>query len=169
MSDTVNPWQSPGAEVSTERGPGFSQTLSVTMVRYLKEAAPWLRFVGILSFIGCGFTVLAGIIVAISMAASAEAAEVLGASLGIAGGLVGIAMGFLYVLIGALMFFPARFIYNFGAKIRNFTLSNAEQDLEDAFKNNKSLWKFYGILSIISLALVPVGLITAIVIAATSL
>jgi hypothetical protein len=168
MSDTVNPWQSPEAEVGAERGAVSSQVLTGTMVRYLKEAAPWLRFIGILSFIGCGFTVLSGAIIAIVMVVSAEAAEVFGASLGIAGGLMGIAMGLLYVLLGALVFFPARFIYNFGAKIRNYTLSNADGDLEEALRNNKSLWKFYGILSIISLALIPVGLIAAVVIAVTS-
>jgi hypothetical protein len=167
MSDTVNPWQSPGAEVDAEKG-AASRGLSVKTVRYLKEAAPWLRFMGILSFIGCGLIVLGGIIVAIIMAVSAGIAETFTTGLGIAGGLAGIAMGLLYVVIGALYFVPARFIYNFGAKLRNYTLSNAEQDLEDAFKNNKSYWKFCGILAIIALAFIPVVMIVSIVIAVIS-
>jgi hypothetical protein len=44
--------------------------------------------------------------------------------------------------------------------------SNSDKDLEDAFKNNKSLWKFYGILVIVYLALIPVLLIGASVVTA---
>ncbi|GHV64052.1 hypothetical protein AGMMS49587_15630 [Spirochaetia bacterium] len=160
MSDTVNPWQSPGAVTEAEKGVA-SQVLSATMVRYLKEAAPWLRFIGVLSFIGCGFMFAGGIIFAILVSVFSEIA---GEFDNVGGALIGL----IYVPFGVLMFFPARFIYNFGAKIRNYTISNAEGDLEEALRNNKSLWKFYGILSIISLALIPVGTIAAVVIAVTS-
>ncbi|GHT91596.1 hypothetical protein FACS1894140_2440 [Spirochaetia bacterium] len=161
MSDTVNPWQSPGAVTEAERDAASSQALTNTMVRYLKEAAPWLRFIGILSFIGCGFMFAGGIIFVILASVVSGLA---GEFEAIGGALVGL----IYIPMGVLMFFPARFIYNFGAKIRNYARSNAEQDLEEALKNNKSLWKFYGIMSIISLALIPVGTIVAIVIAVTS-
>jgi hypothetical protein len=160
MSDTVNPWQSPGAEVSAEKGAVSSQALSATMVRYLKEASPWLRFTGIFCFVVCGLMAVGGIFGVIFMPVSVDIAGAFGEAFGISGG-----MGLLYVVLGALMFFPGRFIYNFGAKIRDFTLSNAEQDLEEAFKNNKSLWKFSGILGIVSLVLIPVGMIAVVVIA----
>jgi hypothetical protein len=41
--------------------------------------------------------------------------------------------------------------------------TGAEQDLELAFKNNKSLWKFIGILAIIQLAIIPVTMIFGII------
>ncbi|MDR3338208.1 MAG: hypothetical protein LBT16_13500, partial [Treponema sp.] len=52
--------------------------------------------------------------------------------------------------------FPSKFIYSFGARLRNYFLSNSVQELELAFKNNKSLWKFYGVLAGITLALIPI-------------
>ncbi|MDR1279046.1 MAG: hypothetical protein LBK02_09860, partial [Treponema sp.] len=64
----------------------------------------------------------------------------------------------------ALCFFPALFTYNFGNKIRAYQQSRAEEELENAFKNNKSLWKFLGILTIISLAFIPVMIIISIVV-----
>jgi hypothetical protein len=156
MSDFTNPYQSP-ENVSVPEKPLMAQAaLTDTMLHYLKEAAPWLRFVGILGFIGSGFICLGGIIFAIVMFAALEIAGEFG---GPAFGLLGI----LYAALAVLVFFPSLFTYRFGAGIRNYTLSNSGQELEQAFKNNKSLWTFYGILCIINLALVPVMVIVAIV------
>jgi hypothetical protein len=57
-----------------------------------------------------------------------------------------------YLGFAALMFFPTLFIFRFGRKIQSYLHTGNEADLELAFKNNKSLWTFAGILSIISLA-----------------
>jgi hypothetical protein len=149
MSDDINPYQSPQTPVNPE--PGSSARLTAAMERYLREAAPWLRFIGVLSFIGCAFMFLGGITFLIM----AVALPGFGGGWGdLGGGLGSVA----YIVSGALMFFPARFTYNFGAKIRRYLQSGAEDDLEQALKNNKSLWKFNGILYIICLALVPVGI-----------
>ena len=60
MSDAENPYQSPETEVVPER-PFFAQgALTETMLVYLKDASPWLRFAGILGFISSGLTVLTG-------------------------------------------------------------------------------------------------------------
>jgi hypothetical protein len=126
------------------------------MLRYRKEAAPWLRVIGILSYIGCGFMALGGIAAII---VTFTVADLSGEFAELAGG----GMGFLYVVSGALMFFPARFTYGFGGKIRAYLRSNDQGDLEQALKNNKSLWKFNGILYIIGLALVPVVIIIVII------
>ena len=68
-----------------------------------------------------------------------------------------------FIGAGVLMFFPAFFTYKFGVKIRAFTRTNSEQELELAFKNNKSLWKFNGILTIIGLAIIPLVIILGII------
>jgi hypothetical protein len=69
----------------------------------------------------------------------------------------------LYIALGVLFYFPASFIYKFGARIRKYQFSNSEEDLEQAFKNNKSYWKFYGVLCIIYLAFIPVLVIVSII------
>jgi hypothetical protein len=157
MSDFENPYKSPETTVVPEKTQDAGTVLTETMLGYLKEASPWLRFIGILQFIGCGIMCVGGIIFAITTSAVSSMME----------GMVNFPiwlLSLIYVAAGALFFFPALFTYNFGAKIRNYQLSNSNEDLELAFKNNKSLWKFYGILLIIYLALIPLFIILAVII-----
>jgi hypothetical protein len=161
VSDTLNPYQSP-QNISVPEAPLVSRgELSETMLRSLKEASPWLRFIGILSFISCGFMTLGGVVATIVLLAVSSLAEEIGGS-------YMALLGLLYVVLGVVMFFPARFIYFFGAKIRSYQLNNSQEDLELALKNNKSLWKFFGICCIISLAFVPVGTVVGIIAAISS-
>jgi hypothetical protein len=123
------------------------------MVHYLQEASPWLRFLGVLGFIGSGLMALGGFVFIVLVVLLSDLAGEFGGIIG--GGFIGI----LYIVLGLLSFFPAKFGYTFGAKIRLYTQSNSERDLEDAFKNNRSLWKFCGILAIVYLAVIPLALI----------
>jgi hypothetical protein len=81
-------------------------------------------------------------------------------------GFLGGGFGIYFLGVAVLGFFPSYFIYNFGSKIRTYLRTGAEQDLERALKNNKSLWKFSGILTIIGLAIIPVIFIISIAVAA---
>jgi hypothetical protein len=126
------------------------------MVRCLREASPWLRFLGILGFIGSGLMVLGGLVFIALVTLISDLARgfrTMGGSF----------MGVPYIVLGVLSFFPAKFCYAFGSKIQIYTLSNSEKDLEDAFKNNRALWKFWGILAIVYLAIIPLALIGAVV------
>jgi hypothetical protein len=157
MSDLDNPYQSPESPIVPETSQSSGISLSETMLRYLNEASPWLRFVGVLGFVGCGIAVLSGIIFAIM---GTVALSALGSDLDDFPAWI---FAVIYIPIGVLLFFPSYFIYNFGKRIRNFQFSNSTEDLELAFKNNKSLWKFNGIMYIIYLASIPVFIIIAIV------
>jgi len=151
MSDIQDQYNSPQTPIVPEEKQVVG-SLTETMMVYLKEASPWLRFIGILGFISCGLIALGVIIIIILFAV---AASLLGEFADIPIWLISP----LYLAMGALFFFPSLFMYNFGDKIRKFLVSNSEEDLEEAFKNNKSLWKFYGIMCIISLATTPVLII----------
>jgi hypothetical protein len=168
MSDTSNPYQSPETSVNPVKPLVAQGTLTETMLIYLKQASPWLRLIGILGFILCGFMVMG----ALSFFAMAPFVDAWGDLSGIPGfeafasgggsRVVGIGTGIYFLGVAVLCFFPFYFIYNFGARIRTYLRTGAEQDLEVALKNNKSLWKFYGILAIISLAFIPVVFIVTI-------
>jgi hypothetical protein len=158
MSDFENPYKSPETAIVPEKTEGAGTVLTETMLGYLKEASPWLRFIGILGFIGCGLMCVGGIIFAVTTSAvSSIAEEFVNFPIWL--------LSLFYVGGGALYFFPARFTYNFGAKIRDYQLSSSNDDLELAFKNNKSLWKFNGILYIVCLALIPLLIIVSIIFA----
>jgi hypothetical protein len=115
---------------------------------YLETASPWLRFLGIISYIACGLIAVGGLVVLIA----APLIE------GLDGDYTGFFMGIFFLVSAVLMFLPARFMYSFGARLRNYFLSNAEKDIEIAFKYNKSYWKFCGIMMIIALAMIPIGI-----------
>jgi len=160
MSDFENPYKSPETAIVPEKTQGSGSGLNETMLGYLKEASPWMRFIGILGFIGSGFMCLGGIIFAITSSVFPGIEELGSFPTGL--------FSLFYVAGGALYFFPARFTYFFGAKIRDYQLSGSNDDLELAFKNNKSLWKFNGILYIVCLALIPFFVVISIIIAAVT-
>jgi hypothetical protein len=168
MSDISNTYQSPETYVNPVKPLIAQGTLTETMLMYLKQASPWLRFIGVLGFIQCGFMALSALsffIITPFRAVWSELGQVPGFEAFVSG-LGGIFGGFfgVYFLGGTVfLFFPSYFIYNFGSKIRTYLRTGTEQDLEGALKNNKSLWKFYGILAIIGLALIPVIFIIAII------
>ena len=169
MSDFTNPYQSPEADTKIVRPLVPQGSLTEPMMKYLNEASPWLRFMGIIGFIVSGLLVLGGVISLIIMPFSASLFEAvpdaffLSAFFGSYAPIM--AVNALYLIgVGALVFFPALFTYRFGLSIRGYFQTNSEQDLEQAFKNNKSLWKFNGIMTIIGLAAVPVIIIITVII-----
>jgi hypothetical protein len=151
MSDNYNPYQSPESPIIPETPQNTGVMLSEKMLRYLNEASPWLQFVGILGYIGCGLLVIGGIFSAVGFSVAAAFTEL--------GEFPFWIIALIYIPMGVLFFFPAHFTYNFGKKIRNYRFSNSTEELELALKNNKSLWKFYGIICIIYLAFIPVSFI----------
>ena len=166
MSDSSFPYESPEQEIVPERPQAARAYLSDTMLRYLREASPWLRFLGILGFIGSGFMALFSLVFLAFSGAMSRLWDYIpgmyeyGSSLGSS---YGVLMGILYIGMALLYFFPALFTFNFGFKLSGYFQSGSVQELETAFANNKSLWKFKGILAIISLATIPVAIIIFII------
>jgi hypothetical protein len=166
MSDVNNPYRSPEAGVSPVTPLTSQGTLTDLMLVHLKGASPWLRFIGIMGFISCGVTILTGILFVALIPIIGDFSGTIpgmGEISGKAGAVFGGAIGGYCLIFGVLFFFPSLYSYNFGSKIRSYIRSGADQDLETAFKNNKSLWKFIGIITIISLAFIPLMIIIGIV------
>jgi hypothetical protein len=167
MSDTDNPFQSPEADAQIVRPLVTQGTFTEIMVKYLSDASPWLRFLGIMGYIGSGLLVLSGLLCFFAMPFTGflldEFPDVFGM---VIGSLAPVMVIYAVYFIGAgvVMFFPALFTYRFGAKIRSYTLTGSEAELELAFRNNMSLWKFKGILTIIGMAAAPVLIIISVVI-----
>ncbi|MCL2264914.1 MAG: hypothetical protein FWC22_02620 [Treponema sp.] len=159
MSDNSNPYQSPEAPIVPETPK--SGILTGTMLSFLKEASPWLRFIGILGYIYFGIICLFTLIAFIAVITGNTSSFNFGFDFleAIGGAVVLIVYG----LMGLIIFFPAHFTYKFGAYIRNYFNSNSSDDLELAFKNNKSLWLFSGIIAIISISIVALILIIGLI------
>jgi hypothetical protein len=171
MSDLENPYASPKAESIPENDLITRQSLTDTMTVYLREAAPWLRFIGIVGYIGCGFLAVLGIASIAGMNALSglwDSISELGSMGSLFNSAFSITFGFNFLLTAVLCFFPSRFIWNFGSKLRSYFQNGREQELELALKNNKSLWKFLGIITIINLSMIPVLIVIVIITAVVS-
>jgi hypothetical protein len=168
MSDAVNPYQSPETAVVPEKPLAIQGTLTETMLANLKGATPWLRLVGILGFISSGFVALAGFsVLPFILIVNRVWTEVPGFESfnGASGAVFNVFMVVLFVGAGVLLFFPSLYIFKFGEKIRSYLKTGADEELELAFRNNKSLWKFAGILGIVQLAFFPLLIIGSIIVA----
>jgi len=168
MSDLVNPYESPESAAVPVKPLVSQGSLTETMLIYLKGASPWLRLVGILGFVGSGLIILWGIaLLAIVPSVGEDWFQVLEIEQfsSFLGATFGGSMAIFTIGGAVLLFIPSLFAYRFGEKIRSFLRTGTDQDLELAFKNNKSFWKFVGILSIIELAFIPLLIIAGIIIA----
>jgi hypothetical protein len=164
MSDLENLYQSPESPVIPEESQSSGVFLTETMLKHLNDASPWLRFVGIVGYINSAMIFFSGILMSIGVSASRANIDIFASSnfpIGV--------FSLLYIPMGVLFFFPSYFTYNFGKRIRNFKFNNLSQELELAFKNNKSLWKFYGILYIVFLAFIPVTIVISFIVAIVAL
>jgi hypothetical protein len=158
MLEEENPYRRPESPASpVETG---AVRLSAAMIANLMGASPWIRFMGVLGFIGAGFMALLGLTVLLGGGAIAAATQ---AEIFVAFSALG---GFIYIGLGALYFFPSLFAYRFGRKLKNYCLTFDDNELDGAFKNNYSFWKFLGILTIVCLALVvsiiPIAVIVSV-------
>jgi len=162
MSDAANPYQSPETAAVPVTPLVAQGTLTENMLIYLKQASPWLRFVGILGFITAGLTAAWGLISFAYVPLIRQVWDEIPAfgAIGVAfGAAFGGGMAVLSIGTGAIMFLLSLFIYRFGDKIRSYLRTGTDQELEQALKNNRSFWKFLGIFCIVSLAFVPVLII----------
>lgn len=118
--------------------------ISSETISYLSEAGKWSKFIAIMGFVLVGFMVLVGLF-------SGTIFSALGQQSGMP--LPGFAFGLIYVVLGAIYFVPLLYLFNFSTKIRSAVSSGNNYELNEAFKNLKSHYKYIGILMIILISI----------------
>jgi hypothetical protein len=139
--------------IETSRTPENHLHVNDQVKKYLLETAKWGKFLAIVGFVGMGLLVLLGLafIVGFSIFNSLTKSPVP----------VG-ALGFIYIIMAVLYFFPLNYLYNFSEKIPRGIALNDELELTSSFENLKSLFKFSGILTIVLLSLYALILVIAV-------
>jgi hypothetical protein len=159
---SINPYESTQTDLD-EQKPFISQGFfTAPMIDHLKAASPWMKFMGIISFIGAGFLILAGIIIVLRIPFLFQGIDLL--RIAFAGSVTSI-LGIIYIVMGIIWIFPAKYLYTFASKIKLFIKTKDEHNMEIALSSNKSYWKFYGMLVIISLAFIPLMFVVSIFVA----
>ncbi len=164
MSDNMDFYQSPQTEPREEQHEESFGAVTKPMMTSMQQTSSWVRFLAICGFIVVGLYAVPGVIFSlvfsvIGLRNGGSAA----AELGMHPLLFSVIILVVFTGMGVLLFIPLRFLNNFGSKLRTFVQTNNESAMESAFKNNASFWKFCGIVTIVSYALIPVLLIIAIV------
>lgn len=133
-------------------------TLNEMSISYLTETAKWGKFLAIVQFVGIALIVLIAFIIGVflpEMNSAFTQANALPSGLG-AGFIMGI-----YLLMAIIMFFPALYLYRYSLKLKAAIEGNDSENLLEAFKYQKSLYKFFGVLTIITIAFYAIILVGA--------
>ncbi len=150
MSDSMNPYESPRTELQEQRAGESFGVVTEPMIASMKQSSSWIKFIAIYGYICAGITIVYGVVSAFSTSFISYSWW---------DPIFSVLIGFFIIITGIVIIVPLRFLYNFGSKMNSYVQTNNASSLELAFKNNKSFWKFCGILMIISLAFIPVSLI----------
>ncbi len=128
--------------------------LSQLAQKYLGQTRPWVRFISVLVFAGAGLMVLAG---AGMIALVAVGGSAMGSRAGF-GVISAVAVGFFYLMLACLYIAPGVFLHRYAAAIKTLQATCTAGALEDAFRHQRSFWRYVGILSAVALALTVLGL-----------
>ena len=140
----------------------LNNDLQIDSIAYthLKETAMWARFLGIVGF------VLSALLVIVAIFAGAFIGKMMQVSPYNNGGAAAtLGAGFftvLYLIIAAIAFVMSLLIYRFGTRTRNALLTTDQASLNAGFGSLKIVFRVYGIIMIIYLAIIAIALVAGI-------
>ena len=111
----------------------------------LNETRKWTSFLSIMGFIFIGLMILIAFAAGSLFAAMGENNPAMPYS--------GTLLGFIYLVIAFIYFFPILYLYRFSKFTKKALEMQDPNDLNEAFKNLKSHYRFMGIITIIMIAL----------------
>ncbi|MBL7726879.1 MAG: hypothetical protein JNM68_04290 [Dinghuibacter sp.] len=132
----------------------FELTIDNDSRRYLHDTAGWGKFLAITGIIFSVFMVVFGFYMAAQETRSrrlfeseeAQQAERLGTIIG-------------FIIAAAIYIFPCIMLYRYSDKIRAALATNNQNDLNTAFRAQKTLYIYMGILAILGLLLMLLALV----------
>ena len=120
---------------------------------YLIETSKWGKFLAIVGYIGMGILLLVAIYM---MFGFSKISNLSGTRFP-----MGI-LGFIYIIIGAIYYFPVNYLYKYSVQIKKGLISKDITTITSGFQNLKSLFKFMGIFTIVILSIYGLILLIAI-------
>lgn len=121
--------------------------------RAFSETGSWAKFFSILGFIVSGLMVFGAIAMIFSMGAMGDAMG------GLSGAGMGIGIGIIYLLFAVLYIFPSLYLWRFSNKVKSSVNTNNQDEFTDAIINLKSVYKFFGIFYIITIAFYLIAIV----------
>jgi Family of unknown function (DUF5362) len=161
---TNDPYASP---TSSAVSMNYSSNVVVAdeVMAELAATKPWVRFMSVMLWIGAGFLVLIGLVMLLGGGAmwtsvngvktttSLNAPNMMGFMVG---------MAIFYVLLAFLYIYPAMKLWKYASRIGDLLAAPSSMGLAAALKEQKSFWKFLGIMVIAIFVLYFVIIIAAV-------
>ena len=147
---TDNLYQPPSAPISAR---GFSGDAGVSplAIQHLVRTQPWVRLISVAGII---MTCLILVLLLFFPVA-------LGVAYPRAGGAAAVAIVLPAAIVGLLYLYPLLKLSKYAAAIRRLQLSHSGADLEDALDQQRSFWKFIGVLMLIGIIFWGFGIMIA--------
>lgn len=115
------------------------------MRSYIYEIAKWARFLSIIGFILSAFLIIGSFGIGAAISANPSMLAQLGPFAG-AGGIV---ITIFYLILALMYFYPSLLLFRFSNKGKQGILYGDQESLNEAMMNMKSLFKFWGIFTIV--------------------
>ncbi len=136
--------------------PGNELIISKKSEEYLNETEQWTKFLSIVGF------VFVGLIVIMALFASTIFSSVPFGPENKMGGVMGFLFSGIYLLMGALYFFPTWYLFKFSKSLKEAIRFKNNEELEVALSNHKSFYKFLGVFTVIMLAIYGIAFLIGI-------
>lgn len=128
------------------------------MRSYIYDMAKWANFLGIVGFVISAFLFLAALTVGPTINANPE----MGKMLGQLGAMDGTTISIVFIIYGALIFYPSLLMFRYAAKAKQGVLYGEQENLNEAVNRLKSIFKYFGVLTIVFIVLYLMTLFSAV-------
>jgi hypothetical protein len=136
--------------------------LTADAQHYLSQTGPWVRFLSIMLFVGAAFMILAGISMVLMGLVGLDSSTSPFGSGSMPSGMAFL-LGPVYVVIALLLYtVPGIFLFRYASAIKALKLTPSAPALEDALRNQKTFWRYLGIMAIVMLAIFVLAVMAAI-------
>ena len=123
-------------------------SLTESSKQYLTITAKWANFLSIISFIFICLMLIGSFFIKTIFSSMGGLPEEYGQM----GGSIGTMIAFFYFILALVYFFPTIYLFRFSKKMQVALTREDEGVLTDAFENLKSVFKFWGIFTIVIMA-----------------
>ena len=135
-----------------------NSAVSAGVLQQLAGTKPWVRFMSVLMFVGAGFMVIGGVVMVFAGAVIFKNSSSVGSPAAMGAGI-----GIAYLIFSMLYIYPALKLWKYASGIAALLASGSIMDLENALDQQRSFWKFIGVMMLAILVLYALIAVIAII------
>jgi hypothetical protein len=160
----MNPYSPPAAPAPYAAAPypaapfpqGAPAAVTELAVDLLRQTRPWVIFMSVLTFLGAGLMLVLSVVIFVAGFAS-SGSDAFPKFLGL-----------LYLPFALLYVYPGIKLWKYGSAIGRLVASRTPAELEVALAEQKSFWKYLGVVAAVVIVLYAVGIGVAIMVGVVS-